>query len=526
MKRIICLITAFAMCLTAFSLAGCKRSTPDTENTLEIKLYDGGYGFEWFDTICARFKEQYPETEFIVDTEIAYGNAQTFLSAGPNVTTTDLFMGSEPVMKYVLYGDTLLRGYDCVLEELDDVYESLVPGENIKVKDKMIKGFEQDYRMFDNNGEEHYYSYPWMGGAVGIVYNKTQFDALQLREPRTTDELFDVVCAKLKDAGKTPFVTSVATPYDYSTWAVWHNQYHGRDGMDLYYQCKVFNEDSGRAEYSELARKDKGELYWMSTIEKQVGVRYGNMHPNVNTMTFTQAQAQLLLGNAMMYVCGDWLENEMKNSHGNGDVLKYMKTPIISEIIEKTPSIKTDEVLRQVISYIDGEAGAATPESLQVTAEDVETIRTARRLESLATFQAAYIPTYATAKELAKEFLRFMATDEAIKICLDATNGASVPFQYDIRSDSERWNGYSEFIKSRYDLIEDVEMVVDQYKYPLTVFGSIESAVNDPKYKMSMAKFTAKNEKDRVTAEQIFEDRQTYFTRARLDRCLQRAGLI
>ena len=75
-----------------------------------------------------------------------------------------------------------------------------------------------------------------------------------------------------------------------------------------------------------------GEFYIADTIEKMIGVRYGNMHGNVNTMTYTQAQAQMLLGNAMMYVCGDWLENEMKAQKGNGETLKYMKTPIISGI--------------------------------------------------------------------------------------------------------------------------------------------------------------------------------------------------
>ena len=349
-----------------------------------------------------------------------------------------------------------------------------------------------------------------------------------LRVPRTTDELFDVTCATIKDNGKVPFVASKENTYDYSLWDVWQTQYYSIEGMDLYYQCKV-EDDSGALVYSEEARKGVGELHYLSAIEKMLSPTYGNMHTNVNTLTYTQAQAQLLLGNAMMYYCGDWLENEMKNSKGNGDVLKYMKTPILSGITDKTPTINDDLTLRAVVSYIDGEAGATVPAG--VSEEDIAYIRKARGVESIGNFQSAYIPVYAKAKGMAKEFLKFLATDEAIKICLDKTGGSSLPFKldgsmgYDLKSDSARWDSYSEFIKSKYAMLEQTKQSpLDKNTYALNLFGALK--VNSNAYSLSYAKFTAKNSADRITAQQIYNDRLTFFTYEKLMTALERAGII
>ena len=153
MRKKIALMLVVAMGVSAMgSLVACgPEKVANDENTIEIKLFEGGYGLEWFDRLCAAFKEKHPEVNFVVDHELAYGDAKTILSAGPNVTTTDLFMGSEPVMKYVLYGGSVVSGYDCALEDLSDVYASTVEGEDITIADKMVDGFEEYYKMTIEN---------------------------------------------------------------------------------------------------------------------------------------------------------------------------------------------------------------------------------------------------------------------------------------------------------------------------------------------------------------------------------------
>ena len=222
-----------------------------------------------------------------------------------------------------------------------------------------------------------------------------------------------------------------------------------------------------------------------------------------------------------MYVCGDWLENEMKNQKGNGDVLKYMKTPILSGIIEKTPSIENDDVLREVVSYVDGEI---TEKPAGVTDEDVAYIREARKIEGLGTHQAAYIPAYSSSKAIVKEFLKYLATDEAIKICLDATGGSSVPLKYDIRSDSARWNALSPFMQTKYDMLENAQVPVNKNEFRLQVFGALK--LNSAGVAADYTAFASKNPADRNTAQEYYDDRLSYFTRDMLDAALRRANLI
>lgn len=521
MKKKSATILAAILALTTISpMLSCGSKVSNAENVIEYQLKEGGYGLKWFEEATKKFKELHPDVKFVKTKKASkYGEAKTMLAAGPKVTTCDLFMGSEPVMEYALYGDSLLSGCDCVLEDLSDVYNATVEG--VQVKDKLIKGYVDAYSL-EVDGETKYYAFPWVSGVLGIVYNATKFEEFGLRVPRTTDELFDDTCRVIKENDKIPFVDTKTNSYLDYLGRVWQNQYHGAEELELQLQGKVYNADSGRYEYSVDAFKSKSVLYLADAKEKMIGVRYGNMHENVNTMTFTQAQAQLLLGRGLMYICGDWLENEMKTHKGNGDTLKYMKTPILSGIIDKTPTIPDDATLREVVSYVDGEIDEAP---VGVSEADISYIRSARKIECLTTFQSAYIPSYSTSKYWAKEFLKFLVTEDMVKMCLDETGGSSVPTHYDIRSDVERWGKLSPFMQSKYDLLEEAQTTVDPRKFRLQVFGGLK--VHSSKYTSgAFTLYASKNAKDRVTAEQYYQDRLNYLKRSMLDEALQRAGLI
>lgn len=49
------------------------------------------------------------------------------------------------------------------------------------------------------------------------------------------------------------------------------------------------------------------------------------------------------------------------------------------------------------------------------------------------------IPAYATAKELAKEFIRLCFSETGIDVFMDVSKGALLPVKYDMES----WDGYS-----------------------------------------------------------------------------------
>ena len=65
---------------------------------------------------------------------------------------------------------------------------------------------------------------------------------------------------------------------------------------------------------------------------------------------------------------------------------------------------------------------------------------------------------------------------------------------------------------------------LDKNTYALNLFGALK--VNSNAYSLSYAKFTAKNSADRITAQQIYNDRLTFFTYEKLMTALERAGII
>ena len=78
------------------------------------------------------------------------------------------------------------------------------------------------------------------------------------------------------------------------------------------------------------------------------------------------------------------------------------------------------------------------------------------------------IPVYATAKDLAKEFLKFMLSDEGYRIYFDATTGNQLPIKYDLQNDTERWGSMSAFAKSRYE----VTIANPEYENLITTYGT------------------------------------------------------
>jgi len=118
----------------------------------------------------------------------------------------------------------------------------------------------------------------------------------------------------------------------------------------------------------------------------------------VNTLTFTQAQAQLILGNGLMMVNGDWLENEMKSVEDEDEnkyTFRMMNTPVVSAIIEKCETIADDATLSRVIDYVDGNLDRS--EIADVSDADIARIDEARHCRhSIGGQHTVGIPVYAT----------------------------------------------------------------------------------------------------------------------------------
>ena len=161
--------------------------------------------------------------------------------------------------------------------------------------------------------------------------------------------------------------------------------------------------------------------------------------------------------------------------NGRADTIKMMRTPVISAIIERTHSIPDDATLSEVVKAVD--AGKTGYEG--VTDEDFATIVAARNVVySVGPGHNAYIPSYASGKEVAVDFLRFMATDKANEIYVRATNGASLPFRYNLREKNpELFEQISPLQKSRLNYFSEmnVNILPSQASFPLVRYGGLST---------------------------------------------------
>ena len=140
----------------------------------------------------------------------------------------------------------------------------------------------------------------------------------------------------------------------------------------------------------------------------------------------------MFLRNGLIIACGDWFSTEMRElaadyaAEGYTDTMGFMNAPIISSIVDKCTTITdanaqkiglddADALLSAVVDAVDNgdTASAGDLVTAGVSQTDFDTIRNARGIiYSIAGNEVTAITEYSNAKELACDFLLFMATDE------------------------------------------------------------------------------------------------------------------
>lgn len=523
MRKTTTRIIASAMTLgllatSAVGLAGCGKKIANDENTLEIFISDFGYGTAWLDDMIEKFqdqawvKEKYPNLSI---PKPASNSERTYPSdtiiAGSKANSVDLFF---TCMSSAAYYDRTDSAGNSFFEDLTGVYESTVPGEGeITVAEKMLPTMLASKQHITTDDEMKYYAMPWVNGYMGLLYNETLMksylgESYQL--PRTTNELLQMT-TDIKGEGKVPFISASKVSYWTPIFQTWWMQYEGAASFDNYW-----NGVDKYGVYTPEIVLQTGRLRALQTLESMIGRTTGNNHPDVTTLEFTRAQSRFILGEAVMMPNGDWFENEMQATYEEDDNaydIKFMRIPVISTIIEKCPSIANDNELSKIVETIDngGDYAAAKAVVSALTEKDYKTIYEARHVMIGIDSHDAMIPSYATAKEVAKDFLRFMSTDIACESFMTSTSGASTAFNYDVETKNPTlYASFSNLQKERAEImltgITSTSMLTSKLVYwgGLTTFSQTS---------LLETLFTAQNEKDRKTAQQIYDDEYTYFTK-------------
>lgn len=521
------------------SLAACGGpEVKDDPNVLQTYACDLGYGTDWLPAILDAFaqkdwvKEKYPN---LTIAKPVTNTVRTFaincFEAGQKSNPYDVLFSMENVDALSATGKTL--------ELTDSVFNQKVPGEDILYKDKMNNSARLACKYLDQSnleGADRYYYTHWAGGMDSIIYNETILSQFDLSVPKTTDELINA-CAVIKenegkDNGKYKKGYSIIqsdTDANYFSYLfpVWWAQY---DGIQTYLN---FWNGLSDGRYSNQIFEETGRLESMKVMEEVLDSVNGYRDTASSNYEFMQAQTAFLQGNGVFHANGDWFTNEMNTTvktltqRGEmGGVFKTMRPPVVSALGKKLGI--TDAELSAVVDYVDGERSEIPTinSSRGYTAEQiVARVTEARSVNhSIGPAHQAVIPSYSEAKDVAVDFLRFMATDEALLIYMQKTNGASLPFNYDVKTKSpETYASFASTAQSvidfKYNPVFEVYSLPTDESFPLNKYGGLKAIIYGDVY-MNFVSSVGK-----YSAQKIFDDTKAFWTTAKFNEALAKAGL-
>ncbi|GAA0182340.1 hypothetical protein SH2C18_47350 [Clostridium sediminicola] len=361
MKRVLGLL--ISICLLV-SLVACSAKTESTttdgessdtskveEKVLKIAGLNGGYGDEHWKELVSKFEAANPgvKIELTLEKNIA------------EVLRPQIQARNLPDIIYLAVGaegkltDTLIK--EQAIHDITDVLDMEVPGEGVKVKEKIIPGFT-DTLITNPYGDGKTYLAPLFYSPCGLFYNKNLFGEGKYKFPETWDELLALGETAKKD-GISLFTYPTTGYFDAFFYALLNEV----GGADLFNKTMNYEEEAWTSAEAAKAFELVGEL-----------AKY--THPDTvsqaNGEGFTKNQ-QLILDNKALFVPnGTWLPGEMKDApRADGFEWGFTALPKVTE---------------------SGDAYSYT------------------------FFEQMYIPEGAKEVELAKKFMAYMYSDEAAKI--------------------------------------------------------------------------------------------------------------
>lgn len=485
----------FALC-AAFCFTGltaCKKEDP--ASTLYIDISNAGYGIDWLNPLEDLFEEDHPGIDVKIR-DVVKNDANYLAKCLSGVADTDIFFLETSVLKHV---ETPVNAngvrYEHPFMDLTDFFHNeKIPGEDKTIAQKM----RPEYLAF-NTIDGKNYTFPWMESMMGFVMNKNVYQESWGKLPNTTDELFEF-CDKVKADGYSPFIYSIDDPYYLDIYDLWMTQYHGMDDMAKFYDGYALSGKYEGERYIPQMFLDDGLYAALEVLDRLVNYDNGYQDKLSYTLSFTAAQNSFLENDSkvLFIATGTWMQREMDKNYSPEEInSEFVRMPVISALGDKLGI--TDEILSQIIDYADG-AIAEPPvftSSKGIDNQDVVAeVVAARKIVPSNHLHAAFIPSYSSKGDLAKEFIQLMASDRGIKAMLEEDQ-LKPPMQFNpLESGIEMSN----FMKSVYRLANDSVFDI-QAQGALFRKGGLALVNNQGYFTKSMG---AANPNDRKDAEDIY----------------------
>ncbi|MDP4098147.1 carbohydrate ABC transporter substrate-binding protein [Paenibacillus sp. P96] len=355
-----------ASVLGASILAGCGTSSNESSNAgetsgegqafenmeLDVAVFQGGYGREYWDGIAESFMADYPGTKIKI-------------TASPkiaDIVRPKIVAGNPPDFMYISGSDNtpILDGLikDHALLDLTALFNEPAEEGGQALKEKILPGVLESPSI-SPYGDGKIHLAPFNYGVMGLWYNKALLDDKGIQAPATWDEWFQLN-ATAKENNRALFtyqglypgyLEEMIVPAIYSV--------GGQEALDQF-----FNYDP------EFWKSEAFATVW-GNLERIAGEDNALMKGTV-ALNHTQAQTAFMQGQAMFIPNGTWFEDEMKDApREDGFQFGFLGVPAFKS---------GDPVL------------------------------------ALTNVEQMVIPAKAKNPELAKEFLKYVYTDKSVQL--------------------------------------------------------------------------------------------------------------
>ena len=364
-KKLISLVLAGTM---VFGLAACgsnggdKKSegdSSDSDKVVKVAVVETAYGADMWNDVAAAFeKETGVKVELTIDKNIE-DVIQPQMKSGEYPDVIMRAVGSESAIT-----ETFIK--DNNVEELTDVLDMTVPGEDAKVGDKILPGFTEN-SIVNPYGDGKTYLMPMFYSPCGLFYDANLFKTKGWDVPETWDDMW-ALADKAKADGISLFTYPTTGYFD----AFFYALMYAAGGPDFF----------NKATHYEEGIWDTAEAQTCFDIVTKLASYTNPITPaQANDQDFTQNQQLVLDNKALFMPNGTWIVGEM------------------------------------------GEAPRADGFEWGMTA--LPAVKAGGDQYSYTWFEQAWIPAGAEHQDAAKQFVAYLYSDEACK--LFAESGAIQP---------------------------------------------------------------------------------------------------
>lgn len=272
--------------------AAATAEQSDEPQVIEIAVFEGGLGGEYWEDMMAAYQAEHPNVEF----------KSTISPKVGEIIRPRVVSGDMPDLLVMTDGDQsgLLTSMikDNALMDITDVFEGPAYDSETPLKDLILDGYLES-KKYQPYGDGKIYIAPKDCGYCGLIYNKNLFEQKGWEVPETWDEFFALGDLAKAD-GRALFTYQGIYP-GYLENILWPaiEDVVGSEGID-----KIFSYQEGSFSNPEVI----GVLENMQKIASG-----GYLMDGTLALNHTQSQTEMMQGHALFIPNGVWMINEMKD---------------------------------------------------------------------------------------------------------------------------------------------------------------------------------------------------------------------